>query len=122
MSFVSVDFAIFFAATLVGLALMPTRHSRHAFLLVANLVFYAAGTPRFVVVLLVPSIVDYACAIRMEDSDDPAARRQWLVLSLIVNLGVLCYFKYSNFLVDDVARVLGANPGLIVVLLPVGIS
>src|SRR4051812_34992894 len=118
MSFVSVDFAIFFAATLAGLALMPTRHSRHAFLLVANLVFYAAWTPWFVIVLLVPSIVDYACAIRMEDSADPVRRRQWLVLSLVTNLGVLTYFKYSNFFVDGVARLLGVSPGPIGVILP----
>src|SRR3954454_1740118 len=111
MSFVSLDFVVFLAAVLAGLALMPTRHARHVFLLIASLVFYAFGTPWFVVVLLVPSIVDYACAIRMEESDDPAVRRQWLVLSLVTNLGVLCYFKYSNFLIDDFVRLLGGHPG-----------
>ena len=50
MSFVSFNFVVFFAAVLAGLALMPTRQSRQAFLLVANLVFYASGTPWFVIV------------------------------------------------------------------------
>jgi alginate O-acetyltransferase complex protein AlgI len=122
MSFVSFNFVVFFAAVLAGLALMPTRQSRHAFLLIASLVFYAAGTPWFIIVLLVPAVVDYACAIRMEHTEDPAARRQWLLLSLVINLGVLTYFKYSNFFVDGIARVLGLEPGLLVIALPIGIS
>ena len=122
MSFISVWFPPFLVAVLLGLSLLPNIGSRHAFLLVANLVFYAAGTPWFIVVLLVPSVVDYWCALRMEDSADPVARRQWLVLSLAVNLGVLVYFKYTSFLIDNVAALLGRAAAPLVVALPVGIS
>src|SRR5215467_12417562 len=106
MSFVSSQFVVFFAAVLIGLAIMPTQPARLALLLVANVVFYGAGTPRFLLVLAIPSLVDYACAVRMEDASDSRARRQWLVLSLVVNLGVLVYFKYANFFIDTVASVL----------------
>ncbi|HEY6220126.1 MAG TPA: hypothetical protein VIV65_08710, partial [Gemmatimonadaceae bacterium] len=75
MSFASIEFVAFFAAVLFGLRVMPTRDAKFTFLLFANLLFYAAGTPWFVLVLLVPSIVDYACAIRIEDSEVPATRR-----------------------------------------------
>ena len=122
MSFISWTFPVFFAAVLAGLALMPTRGSRHVFLLVANIVFYAVGTPWFVLVLLVPAIVDYACAIRMEDATDPRARRQWLVLSLVINLGVLFYFKYADFFAGAIADALGVNAGPLNLVLPVGIS
>lgn len=122
MSFVTLAFAIFFVAVIAGLAIMPTRESRQIFLLVASLVFYAAGTPWFVIVLLIPAVVDYACAIRMEESRDSKARRLWLVLSLVTNLGILFYFKYANFFVDTIAAAIGATPGPLVVVLPVGIS
>jgi alginate O-acetyltransferase complex protein AlgI len=122
MSFVSLTFAIFFVGVIAGLAIMPSRESRQAFLLVASLVFYAAGTPWFVIVLLVPSIVDYACAIRMEESHDARTRRLWLILSLVTTLGILVYFKYANFFVDGIAELIGVKPGPLVVVLPIGIS
>jgi alginate O-acetyltransferase complex protein AlgI len=122
MSFVSFDFPIFFVAVIAGLAIMPSRESRQVFLLIASLLFYAAGTPWFVIVLLVPSIVDYACAIRMEESRDARTRRIWLLLSLVTNLGILFYFKYANFFVDSIAALIGAKPGPLIVVLPIGIS
>jgi alginate O-acetyltransferase complex protein AlgI len=122
MSFVSYQFVVFFAAVLVGLAIMPTQTARLALLLVANVVFYGAGTPRFLLVLAIPSLVDYACAVRMEDTADPRARRQWLMLSLAVNLGVLVYFKYANFFIDTVATVLHVSTAPLDIVLPVGIS
>ena len=122
MSFVSYQFVVFFAAVLVGLAVLPTQPARLALLLVANVVFYGAGTPRFLLVLAIPSLVDYACAVRMEDAAEPEARRQWLVLSLVVNLGVLVYFKYANFFIDTVASVLHVRTAPLDIVLPVGIS
>ena len=122
MSFVSYQFVAFFAALLVGLAVMPTQPARLALLLVANVVFYGAGTPRFLVVLAIPSLVDYACAVRMENATEPAGRRQWLILSLVVNLGVLAYFKYANFFIDTVASVLHVRTAPLEIVLPVGIS
>jgi alginate O-acetyltransferase complex protein AlgI len=122
MTFVSLSFLVFFAAVLAGLAIMPSRSSRQAFLLVMNLVFYGSGTPWFLAVLLVPSLVDYACALRMEAAGDERARRQWLVLSLVVNLGILAYFKYANFLADNIAALFGTTSAKLDIVLPVGIS
>jgi alginate O-acetyltransferase complex protein AlgI len=122
MSFVSVWFPPFLAVVLVALALIPRRGARYGFLLFANLVFYAAGTPWFILVLLLPSVVDYWCALRMESAADPIARRQWLVLSLAVNLGILAFFKYTNFLLQNVAGVLGMSAAPLIVALPIGIS
>jgi alginate O-acetyltransferase complex protein AlgI len=122
VSFVSLTFLVFFVAVMTGLALMRTRRSRQALLLVASFVFYASATPWFVIVLLVPSLVDYACAIRMEESVDRRERSRWLVLSLVTNLGILLYFKYSNFFVDNFASLFGVRTAPLAVVLPVGIS
>ena len=122
MSFVSYSFVAFFAAVLVGLAIMPTSRARLALLLVANVVFYGMGTPRFLAVLAIPSLVDYVCAIRMEDTPDAVKRRQWLILSLVVNLGILAYFKYANFFVDAIASLLHVSTAPLDIVIPVGIS
>src|SRR5512138_626508 len=122
MSFVSWGFGLFFIAVVAGVALMPTSTARHAFLLVANVVFYAAGTPWFLLVLAVPALVDYACALRIEAATDRDTRRAWLVLSLVTNVGILAYFKYANFLVDNIAALLHVDAAPLDVVLPVGIS
>ena len=122
MTFVSWNFLFFFAAVLVGLRVMPTRESRQVLILVASIVFYASGTPWHLLVLATPALVDYACAIRIEDATDPETRKRWLLLSLVSNLGLLAYFKYANFFADTVARLIGAHTAPLDIALPVGIS
>jgi alginate O-acetyltransferase complex protein AlgI len=122
VSFVSLEFVVFFAAVIAGMALMPSTASRQAYLLVMSVVFYALGTPWFIVVLAVPSLVDYACALRIQSAADSRERRSWLTLSLVTNLGILFYFKYANFFVDNVAGLFGMAPHKLSVVLPIGIS
>src|SRR4051812_5446561 len=122
MSFVSWQFALFFAAVVAGLRLMPTRTSRQMLLLIASAIFYGSGTTWHLLVLAVPAFVDYACAIRIENSDEQAERRRWLVLSLVSNLGLLAYFKYADFFIDNVSSALGIDAAPLDVALPVGIS
>ena len=122
MSFVSWRFLVFFVAVLAGLRLMPTRSARQMLLLVASAVFYGSGTTWHLLVLALPAFVDYACAIRIEDSDDAEERRRWLLLSLVSNLGLLGYFKYADFFVDNVSALFGFDVGPMDAALPVGIS
>lgn len=122
MSFVSFEFLGFFAAVLAGLAVMPTRAARLFLLLIANIVFYGSSSASSLAILTVPSLVDYACAIRIEGAADPATKRRWLVLSLATNLGILAYFKYANFFGDTIAALLGVSAARLDILLPVGIS
>lgn len=122
MLFTSWEFLALFVAVLAGLCLLPTREWRQVLILLAGVLFYAAGTPWHLLVLATPAVVDYLCALRIEDSDDPRARRQWLVFSVVSNLGLLAYFKYANFFVDSIAALLGLAVVPLDVALPVGIS
>jgi len=122
MSFVSWQFVAFFAITLAGLRVMPTRESRQLLLLVANVIFYGSGTPWHLAVLGVPSIIDYAAARRIEAATDARTRKQWLQFSIACNLGLLAYFKYADFFVDTVAHLVGTSTLPLLIALPVGIS
>lgn len=122
MTFVSWQFLVFFVVLLVALRIMPTRESRQLSLLVASAIFYGAGTTWHLLVLAAPAIIDFACASRIEDSDDPLIRKRWLLLSLVSNLGLLAYFKYADFFADSIAALFGAETIPLGLLLPVGIS
>jgi alginate O-acetyltransferase complex protein AlgI len=122
MLFISWEFVAFLALVLAGLRVMPTRESRQCLLLIASAAFYGSHTPWHLLVLAAPALIDYACAVRIEDTADPAKRKQWLMLSLVSNLGLLAYFKYADFFADTIGDLFGVSTIPLGLALPLGIS
>ena len=127
MVFNSLTFVVFFACVL-ALHSLPLRWTtRKINLLVASYLFYAAWNPPFVILLWVSTVVDWYAAQGLVRAQRPNARRAWMLLSVVANLGMLAYFKYGSFLLDNF-RVLAATVGLdyqppaFDIVLPVGIS
>jgi len=120
--FTSWAFFRFFLVVLAGLTLAPSRAYRQLVILVASAYFYAYWKPGYLLLLAAPSLIDYVCAIRIEDTDNAMVRRRWLVVSLVTNLGLLAYFKYTNFFIGSVSALLGVQPRHLDITLPVGIS
>ncbi|HPI03646.1 MAG TPA: MBOAT family O-acyltransferase [Candidatus Goldiibacteriota bacterium] len=104
------------------------KHKHQNFLLlVASYFFYGWWDWRFLSLLALTSVIDYFCAIWIENSGDEKKRKLILYLSVISNLGVLGFFKYFNFFGDSLASALGmfninVNSFTLDVILPVGIS
>ena len=115
---------IFLPVVLILYYLVPARW-RNWILLVASLLFYTWSEPRFIALLLVSITADYFIA-RAMDSAEGSRRKGWLALSLVINIGILAYFKYANFFIDNVQQFyhwLGLEPfEWHKVALPVGIS
>ena len=91
----------------------------------ASLLFYSWGEPRFILVVIASVIADFFISKRISQTED-RAKKGWLAASLVLNVGLLLYFKYANFFVENV-RALYACLGLqpfewVSVALPVGIS
>jgi alginate O-acetyltransferase complex protein AlgI len=122
MVFTSFVFLKFFTVVFIGLWLTRTRTLRQLLILVASAFFYAYWKPAYLLLLLTPSMIDYWCSIHIEDSEDPSRRRAWLLVSLITNLGLLAYFKYTNFFIDNIGMLLGRQIPHLDIVLPVGIS
>jgi alginate O-acetyltransferase complex protein AlgI len=122
--FHSLDFILFF--TLVTLAYWRLGHrGQNVLLLVASYFFYGYVHPWFLSLIGASTVIDYASARGMERW--PGRRRMFMAVSIISNFGMLGFFKYFNFFVDNVHAALaaaGVETGLPVlrVLLPVGIS
>ena len=116
----------FLPATLGAYYLCPPR-GRNAVLLAASLFFYAWGAPRFVLVLVAGTWVDWMISRAIAAAPvGSSPRRRWLVASLSLNLAVLGYFKYATFAVTQLSLLaaalgLGAWPEMAVAL-PIGIS
>jgi alginate O-acetyltransferase complex protein AlgI len=122
--FHSLDFVAFFLATLAAYWLLP-RRAQNVLLLVASYVFYGWVHQWWPVLLFATTFVDYWAARGMSGAG--ARRKLWLWLSILSNLGLLGFYKYFDFFVDNVAAA-GAAIGWQVphvalrVALPAGIS
>ena len=122
MVFTSWAFVKFFLVVVAALRLLPTRTLRQLLLLIASCVFYAYWEPAYLLLLATPSVIDYVAAARIAASEDSRVRKGWLAFSVVTNLGLLGYFKYAGFFVENVSRLVGVEPIHLDILLPVGIS
>ena len=130
MQFNSLLFCLFFGCVLL-LHYVPKLPwgARKGVLLAVSYLFYAAGpNPPFVALLAISTVVDWFAAKGMHRSTSLLSRRLWLCASLATNLGMLCYFKYGEFLLDNFTAAVHAagwesyEPPGWSILLPVGIS
>ncbi len=126
MLFNSSQFIIFITIVLSLYYLLP--HSRrNIFLLVVSYIFYAFWNWKFCSLIALSTVVDYFCGKHIAGSDNNVRRRILLIISLVVNLSLLGFFKYYNFFADSFSE-LFALVGLhfsthtLNVILPVGIS
>lgn len=104
MSFVDPVFAPFLLFVLAIFFTLNTLRSQLAWLLACSYLFYAWWSPRFLILLLLSSAVDYAVGLGFPRARSPAARKGLLLVSLTVNLGLLATFKYMGFFVDATAQ------------------
>ena len=128
MLFNTIEFAYFFAVVFLiywGVA----RHIRfrNLLLLAASYFFYGFWDWRFLILIVLSSLVDFMVGLSMVRTDSQLKRRWLLATSLCTNLGILIYFKYAGFFVQsfvDVFRLFGSelNSVSLEIILPVGIS
>jgi alginate O-acetyltransferase complex protein AlgI len=124
MSFHTLDFVAFLL--LVTVVYWRLSHNaQNWFLLGASYLFYGWIHPWFCLLLATTTLVDWFAARRMQAQPD--RRRRWLVLSLVANLGMLGFFKYWDFFIENVGQALdalgiGTSMPVLRVVLPVGIS
>ncbi len=125
MTFVQLEFLGFFAIVFLVYWGVRTTRLRNLVLIVSSSVFYGWVHPWFLILLYSSAACDFLAVLAMERW--PSRRKTFLALSVSGNLGLLGYFKYFDFFVENVARlleVLGLHHGLdlLGIYLPVGIS
>ncbi len=127
MLFCSQPYLFFFAIVFALYWSLRGQRARIGLLLVASFTFYATWNRWLACLIFVCTTIDYYLARGMDAWSSKRARKLLLVVSLVLNLGLLAYFKYANFFLDSLQQLL-ATSGLTVsmpllaVILPVGIS
>ncbi len=125
MSFTSQTFWFFFAAVFLLYWLARDKRRQNAILVFASFLFYGWVEPWLAFMLGISTVIDFFLAKGM--SENKARVRLFLSLSLLLNVGVLAFFKYYNFFSDDLARIaslLGMQGDLFFtrIVLPAGLS
>ncbi|WP_373531574.1 MBOAT family protein [Vampirovibrio sp.] len=127
MNFVSFSFVLFLLMTLLLFYTLPAR-GRKPLLLGMSYLFYASWNVPFILLILGSTSLDYWMSQIIAKSQKPWVRRGALTLGLLVNLGILVYYKYANFLLDSAYGLLQflhqpvQAPPVLHILLPLGIS
>src|SRR6266404_9734577 len=101
MLFNSLTFVVFFLVVLGAYWTMRSWEARKNLLLVASYIFYGAWNPPFALLLFATSALDFFLGARIAAAVAPRARKAWTTASVIVNLSMLGFFKYGNFLLEN---------------------
>jgi alginate O-acetyltransferase complex protein AlgI len=127
MVFNSYTFIVFFAIVLVLHNLPFAWKAKKSILLLASYVFYAAWNPPFILLLWLSTFIDFHVGKALYTQTNKHKRKVLLVISLIGNLGMLCFFKYGGFLLENFVDLVNAfgihyQPAKPNIILPAGIS
>jgi alginate O-acetyltransferase complex protein AlgI len=127
MVFNSYTFIVFFIIVLILHNLPFTWKTKKINLLVASYIFYAAWNPPFILLLWLSTVVDYFVGRALYNQENNVKRKMLLVVSLIGNLGMLCFFKYGTFLLENFTFIVNSygmhfHPAKPSIILPAGIS
>ena len=119
MLFSSMTFVFMFLPIVCALYLLSQKRFHNPILLAASILFYAWGEPKYLAIMLLTILINYAGAIAVEKFNH---KKLWLIFTIIVDLGLLIYFKYFNFIIDNINNLFHSHINAIDVIMPIGIS
>ncbi len=102
MVFSSIAFIFYFLPLFFLIYYLADKRFKNAVILCGSVFFYAWGAPQFIFVILGTTVIDFYVVRLMSQTTGNRARKLLLCISLAINLGLLFYFKYSNFFVENV--------------------
>ena len=123
MVFSSIPFLFFFFPIFLLLYYISPFKIKNLILLIFSLIFYAWGEPVYIVLMIFSSVVDYTNGRLIEKyRDNKVLKRTFMVGSVVINLALLGFFKYSDFLIENINNLFNLSIPLLELGLPIGIS
>lgn len=125
MLFSGIPFLFCFLPAFMIIYIIVPRRMKNIALLLGSLFFYAWGEPRYVILMLIQISVNYVLGLLIEyshNTDNYKMAKIYMIISVIFGLGILGYYKYADFFIENFNQVTGLNVKLLKVALPVGIS
>ncbi|MBQ2694983.1 MAG: MBOAT family protein [Clostridia bacterium] len=122
MLFSSVTFLYCFLPVVLIMYYIAPGIMKNAVLLISSLFFYAWGEPLYVILMVASILIGYVSGILIEKTRGTKAAKPVLAVSLAINIGLLGYFKYSDFFIENFNAATGLSVPLLNIALPIGIS
>ncbi len=122
MIFSSIPFVFYFLAAVFLLYFIVPKSLRNLVLVVTSLFFYGCGGPSYLILMGISILTGYFSGILIDRAKSKRMRNVWLVIALVILLGLLAYFKYADFFIENFNAITGLSLPLLHVVLPIGIS
>ena len=122
MVFSSISFLFYFLPITLLIYNIVPKKLRNTILLIASLFFYFYGEPKYIIVLLFSIIFNYYSAKIIVNISNKITKKLLLISNLVINFGILIYFKYFNFIIDNLNMIFNLDINLYKIVLPIGIS
>lgn len=120
MLFTSITFLYYFLPLVLIFYFITPKKYRNIILLISSIIFYAYGEPKYVFLMLLEIIISYYGAILIDKY--PRYKETILAIFITINLGLLCIFKYTNFLISNINNIFNSNISPLNIIMPIGIS
>ena len=122
MVFSSTIFVFGFLPLLLGFYFLAAPKYRNYILLVFSLIFYGWGGPAYLLLMVAVVLADYIFALLISMTERAGLRKLCVFMAVLANLGCLGYFKYTNFLIENINGIFGTSIQVAEIVLPIGIS
>ena len=122
MVFSSITFLFYFLPLVLFSYFLSPSKLKNLTLLIFSLIFYTFGEPKYIFIMIFSTIIDYIHALIIDKYRNTLKAKIALISSIIVNLSLLVFFKYSNFFISIINSIFSANLDLLNLTLPIGIS
>ena len=120
MVFSSITFVYYFLPIILVIYFIIPSKYKNLILLISSLLFYFYGEPTYIWVLILSCIINYNSAKLIDKNRKKS--KLILILTIIFDLGLLFYFKYTNFFISNINTILNFNINKINIIMPIGIS
>ena len=122
MIFSSLSFIFFFLPLLLIIYFISKEKYRNYILLLFSLLFYSWGEPKYILLMILSIIINYYSALKIDKMKNKRSKKLLLIISIILNLSILFYFKYIDFFLSNLNNMFNISLKRIDVILPIGIS
>ena len=122
MLFSSITFLYYFLPLVIISYFISPKKYKNLILLIFSLTFYFYGEGKLTIILLFSCIFNFLIAKQIDKQTNMKKRKQYLIIGLIINIGILIYYKYTNFLIENINNIFNINIKYLSVIMPLGIS
>ncbi len=123
MVFSSIVFLYIFLPILLLIYFVVPKKYKNAIMILASLLFFAWGEIRYIFIMLLLAVMDFWCGNKINTyKDSKSKRRFYLWLDILVNLAILFFFKYADFIIANINQLTGLSIPLLHIPLPIGVS